>query len=75
MRSSFRSTAHTPVWLAGVFLLIPGLNFLMILGLYGSYLLWVGLPPLMGAPQENALLYALCVTVCALLSTIVYWVI
>ncbi len=67
--------SHTPVWLAGVFLLIPGLNFLMILGLYGSYLLWVGLSPLMNAPQENALLYALSVTACALLSTVVYWVI
>ncbi len=59
----------------GIFLLIPGLNFLMLLGLYGSYLLWLGLPPLMGVPQEKALLYALCVTVCALLSTVVYAVI
>ncbi len=67
--------SHTPVWLSGIFLLIPGLNFLMILGLYGGYLLWVGLPPLMGVPKENAPLYALYVTACALLSTIVYAVI
>src|SRR5215468_9587357 len=25
--------SHTPLWLAGIFLLIPGLNFLLILGL------------------------------------------
>ena len=67
--------AHTPVWVAGVFLLIPGLNFLMLLGLYGSYLLWLGLPPLMGVAKEQAPLYAVCVTVCALASTVVYAVI
>jgi hypothetical protein len=67
--------SHTPVWLAGIFLLVPGLNFLMILGLYGAYLLWTGLPPLMRAPRERALAYAICVTVCALVSTIVYAVI
>ena len=36
--------SHTPLWLAGIFLLVPGLNFLLILGLYGFYLLWIGLP-------------------------------
>ena len=29
--------AHTPLWLAGIFLLIPGLSFLLILGVYGIY--------------------------------------
>jgi hypothetical protein len=67
--------SHTPVWLAGIFLLIPGLNFLMIFGLYGAYLLWLGLPPLMHVPQERALAYTICVTACALASTIVYAVI
>jgi hypothetical protein len=67
--------SHTPVWLAGIFLLLPGLNFLMLLGLYGSYLLWRGLPPLMGVSREQAWLYAACVTAAALASTVVYWVI
>ncbi len=31
--------SYTPAWLAGVFLLIPSLGFLAILGLYGLYLL------------------------------------
>jgi hypothetical protein len=43
----------TPFWLAGVFLLIPGLGILRILGLYGVYLLWLGIPPLMRAPEER----------------------
>jgi len=63
--------SHTPLWLAGIFLLIPGLNFLLILGVYGFYLLWVGLPLLMGVPQYRALRYALIVTACALIPAIV----
>src|SRR5262245_30193782 len=46
--------SHTPLWLAGIFLLVPGLNFLLMLGLYGLYLLWIGLP-LMGIPRYRAL--------------------
>ena len=63
--------SHTPLWLAGVFLLIPGLNFLLILGLYGLYLLWVGLPLLMQVPNDKALPYATFVTACALVPAIV----
>src|SRR5579859_6574608 len=36
--------SYTPVWLGSVFLLLPGLRFLMLLGCYGAYLLLVGLP-------------------------------
>jgi Yip1 domain len=67
--------SHTPLWLAGISLLIPGLNFLMLLGIYGACLLWVGLPPLMRVPEETRLLYTACVTACALVSTVVYAVI
>jgi hypothetical protein len=47
----------TPIWLTGIFLLIPGLGFLRILGLYGAYLLWTGIVPLMRAPEEKSLGY------------------
>ena len=63
--------SHTPLWLAGIFLLIPGLNFLLILGLYGFYLLWVGLPMLMKVGNDKALPYAAIVTACALIPAIV----
>src|ERR1700704_2294153 len=63
--------SHTPLWLAGVFLLIPGLNFLLILGVYGVYLLWVGLPMLMRVPNDRAFSYAIVVTVCALFPAVV----
>jgi dipeptide/tripeptide permease len=62
--------SYTPAWLAGIFLLIPGLSFLTIIGLYGLYLLWLGLPPLMGAPRDKALPYAGAVVVCAVVIAI-----
>jgi Yip1 domain len=65
----------TPAWLAGVFSLIPGLGVLRILGLYGLYLLWVGLPPLMKAPEDKAIGYAAAVVVCAIVLSIVIGVI
>ena len=53
--------SFTPVWLAGIFILIPGLRFLSILGLYGLYLLWTGLTPLMEVARDKSFFYALCV--------------
>ena len=55
--------SHTPLWLAGVFLLI--------LGVYGLYLLWVGLPVLMQVPDERAFPYAIFATACALIPAVV----
>jgi hypothetical protein len=53
--------SYTPVWVAGIFLLLPGLRFLTVLGLYGFYLLWRGLPTLMKAPEQKSLPYAAAV--------------
>jgi hypothetical protein len=70
--SAFKLAVYsaTPAWLAGVFLIVPGLSFLAILGLYGAYLLWIGLPVLMQAPPDRALPYAATVTGCALVVAI-----
>jgi Yip1 domain len=64
--------SHIPYWLAGIFLLVPGLSYLTILGLYGFYLLWTGLPVLMRAPSDRALAYACAVTGCALLLALLF---
>jgi hypothetical protein len=64
--------SYTPAWICGFFFLIPGLRFLSILGLYGLYLLWLGLPVLMKSPQEKSLLYAGAVVVCAILLGIIF---
>jgi len=62
--------AHTPFWLAGIFLLVPGLNFLLVLGLYGFYLLWLGLPLLMEVPDADAPRYTAWVALCALVPVV-----
>src|SRR5215218_1517826 len=66
--SALRLTAYsfTPVWLAGVFLLVPGASFLVLLGLYGFYLMWTGMPVLMRAPANRALPYIIVVAICAI---------
>lgn len=61
--------SFTPAWLAGIFLLLPGLSFLTIAGLYGFFLLLVGLPVVLRTPRARALAYAASVTVAALVVT------
>jgi hypothetical protein len=64
--SAFKLAVYsfTPVWLAGVFLLLPGLQFLVLTGCYGSYILWLGLPLLTKSPERQALSFAAAVVVC-----------
>jgi len=62
--------AHTPVWLSGIFLIMPGLRFLAILSLYGGYLVWTGLPVLMRAPRQGTPIYAVTITIFAIITTI-----
>jgi hypothetical protein len=71
--SALKVTAYsyTPSWLCGFFLLVPGLRFLTILGLYGLYLLWLGLPVLMKSPQDKSLAYTAAVVVSAIVIGIV----
>lgn len=66
--SALRLTAYsfTPVWLAGVFLLVPGASFLVLLGLYGFYLIWTGAPLLMQVPRSKASLYIVAIAACAI---------
>jgi uncharacterized membrane protein len=58
--------SFTPAWLAGVLQIVPPLSVLAILGaLYGLYVLYLGLPQLMKAPQDKAVAYTAVVVVCA----------
>jgi hypothetical protein len=43
-----------------------------MLGLYGLYLLWTGLPPLMRIPENKAFPYAVLAVVCAIAIKIVF---
>ena len=68
--------SSTPVWLAGVFSLVPLLGVLGILaGLYGLYLLYIGLTPLMKNPQEKSIGYTALIIVCYIVLAIIIGVI
>ncbi len=55
----------TPLWLAGIFLLLPGLRFLLLTGAYGIYLFLVGAPRLIKVPEQHAASFTFVITVCA----------
>ena len=56
--------SFTPLWLTGIFLLLPGLRFLVLTGCYGAYVLWSGQPRLMkSARAKNAGLRRRCIVV------------
>lgn len=60
--------SYTPVWLTGIFLLLPGLRFLMLSGFYGAYVLVAGLPFLMRTRGRRTAGFAALIVVfaCAL---------
>lgn len=62
----------TAAWTASIFNLFPALAWLGgLLGLYGFYLLYLGLPTVMKAPQDKALAY----TAVVVISAIVLWMV
>lgn len=73
MLSAVKVSAYsmTPMWLAGIFAIIPAISFLTLLGLYGVYLLYLGLPRLMRAPEDKAVAYTSVVVLAAIVLSIV----
>jgi hypothetical protein len=65
--SAFKLAVYsfTPVWLAGIFLVLPGLQFLTLTGFYGGYILWLGLPRLTKSPARHAWNFAAVIVICA----------
>jgi hypothetical protein len=55
----------TPLWLAGIFLILPGMRFLQLTGCYSIYLLWLGIPRLMKVPEQQAANFTAVIVVCA----------
>jgi hypothetical protein len=70
--SAFKVAAYsaTPMLLAGIFALVPtsslALFASLLLSLYGIYVLYLGLPGLMRAPQDRAVAYTAVVVLSAL---------
>ncbi len=63
--------SYTPAWLIAIVMIWPPISWLQFLGLYGLFLLYLGLPVLMRAPKEKALGY----TVLTIVAMIVIWIV
>jgi hypothetical protein len=64
--------APTASWLAGIFYIIPALGILAVIGgLYSLYLLYLGLSPLMKAPEDKTIPYTVVVILAAIVLTVV----
>lgn len=64
--------SYTPAWLAGVLQILPALSALIFIGgLYGIYLLYLGLPRLMHCAPGRSAGYTAVVVVCAVVLTMV----
>lgn len=71
---AFKVSAYTGTagWTFGVLNIFPPLGFIVLLaGLYGLYLLYLGLPKLMKAPKEKAFGYTAVTILCAIVLFIV----
>ena len=65
--------AYTASWVASILTLIGGLGFLIVLaaGIYGIYLLYLGLPHTMKCPQDKAGGYAAVTIILAIVLSLV----
>lgn len=71
---AFKVAAYsaTASWVAGIFNLIPALGIIgMLLGLYSLYLLYLGIPKLMRAPEGKAVGYVIAVVVAVIVMAFV----
>lgn len=60
--------SYTPMLAAGVLNLIPSLSVLVFFaGLYGLYILYIGLPIVMGTPKQKSLPYTIIIIVALIL--------
>ncbi|TJY59768.1 YIP1 family protein [Sinimarinibacterium sp. CAU 1509] len=75
MTQALKTTAYasTASWIGGALVLVPWLGALLALcgGLYAIYLLYLGLPKVMGCAPERALPYTAVTVLCAVILSLV----
>ena len=65
--------SYTPAWVAGILSIVPALGVLVFVGgLYGLYLMYLGLPHTMKTPQNKVIGY-LVVSIVGVIVT--YWIV
>src|SRR4030095_6070003 len=68
--------SYTASWVAGIFMIVPALSILTILGLYGIYLFYVGLPIIKKTPEDKRIVYMIVsVLVIIVVSWVVMWIV
>ncbi len=74
LNQALKTTAYsyTAAWVASIFLIIPGLGILYIVGVYSFYLLYLGLPVTMKAPQEKAVGYTAVAVICGIVLMFIF---
>jgi Yip1 domain len=78
-RQALKTAAYslTPAWLGVVFSLLPAMGTLLelVAGVYGIYILYLGLPVLMRSRRESAAAYTATVVVCTIVLGILFGVV
>jgi len=68
--------SYTPIWLAGLLLLLPQIGLLRIVALaisiYAAFLIYLGLPPLLKVPKDRAAGFAILIAFAAVLLGIIF---
>ncbi len=67
--------AFTPILLAGIFLLIPPLYWLTIIGVYGFYFFVIGLNKLITCPEEERVNFTIISLIVLLITTLLVFLI
>ena len=63
--------ANTPGWVASLFFVIPPLGFLAILGLWGVYVFWLGVGPMLRVPDDKKLVFVLALAATAIVINLI----
>ena len=63
------SYSITPLFLVSIFMIIPGISFLLLFGIYGFFLLYVGITKLVAPPIEKTTIFTIAA---ALIISILY---
>lgn len=73
--AAFKLTVYSfmPLFVLGISSLIPALAGFHILGLYGVYLFYIGLPVLMQVPEEKALPFTVLLSLISIFSTLLVY--
>lgn len=73
--NAFKLTVYSfiPLLVLGLFSMIPALSGLFILGLYGIYLFYIGVPILMEVPEEKALTFTVITSLLSIVITVLFY--